>query len=158
MKIDAAFLREVQKRGWLIEAVTEQSCVARCNSQSCSLRVALRPGGHIPAKLREGRPSVALGSFEDARIALKERRHILRLTISQTEHMAGIATDHLAKAEKENPTRLINVDLFILWANSLGYDVVLQQADLPSVTLREIIDTRDVAERRGEYFNRRDAR
>lgn len=151
MKIEQAFLREVQRRGWTIEAVDTASCIARCSD--CALRVKLTPDGHIPSKTATAYQSdVVLRSNEDGRVALRERRQELGLIITDVEHIAGLTPDHLAKAEMPNPSRVVNVDTFTIWANALGFDVVLRRKELPPVTLRAIIDTRLMAAARQRRF------
>ena len=156
-----SWLREVQRRGWRIVAPDEETCVVACDSPTCGLRVKLRQGGTIPPRLtrKDDSGAVVVSSFDGARMALRDRREQLLLTIAEVEDIAGLSSDHLAKAEKDNPDRIINVDLFLHWAGALGFRVVLVPDDLPPITLRTIAQTRRHQVRRRRHVEvARDAR
>lgn len=150
--MDAAFLRAVQKAQWLIMGADEDHVIARCPRAGCSLTVKLRPGNVIPQTCRSG-PDLAetvVGSFEDARLFLRARREDLGFSIRDIEEIAGVATDHLAKWEKDAPSKIPNTETFLEWAASLGYEVVLRPVPLPPVALRAIIETRPLLRRRAK--------
>ena len=142
--MDQKFLRDVQAAGWQIRAVDQDKVVAGCPRSGCTLNVNLRNGAKIPETCREG-PDLAevrVRTYDDARLFLRDRRESLSLTIREVEEVAGAAVDHLAKAEKDNPSKFPNAQLLIEWAASLGYDLVLRPAMLPGMALRYISDTR----------------
>ena len=66
----------------------------------------------------------------------------------------------MLKAEKDNPDRVMSVEGFIVWANTLGFEVVLRSGDLPPVTLRELANSQPQVEtrkqRRAMYERRRE--
>ena len=86
--------------------------------------------------------------FDDGRVALRDRRVALGLSIREVEECAGAATDHFAKAEKDQPTRIPNIEIFIEWATSLGLELWLVPGDLPPYTRRVIVETRQVQKAR----------
>ena len=144
MTIDQKFLRDVQAAGWQIRAVDQDKVVAGCPRSGCTLNVNLRNGVKIPETCHEG-PDLAevrVRTYDDARLFLRDRRETLCLTISEIEEVAGCAVDHLAKAEKDNPSKFPNAQLLIEWAAALGYDLVLRPSTLPGMALRYISDTR----------------
>jgi transcriptional regulator with XRE-family HTH domain len=148
--MDADFLKAVQRASWLIMAADEDHVIARCPRAGCTLTVKLRPGGVIPQTCKS-EPDLAetvVRSFEDARLFLRARREDLCLSIRDIEEIAGVATDHLAKWEKDANLRIPNTGIFLEWAASLGYEVVLRPVALPPVALRAIIDTRPLLRRR----------
>lgn len=150
MTIDPEFLRDVQRKGWLIRSVTETTVIGGCPRAGCNLSVNLRPDKSVPETCRRGpdMAEVSLSSFDEARVALRDRRDELGLTIREVEEISGATTDHLAKAEKDGPSRNLNTQSFIEWANALGYEVVLRPMDLPTKALRYISFTRAYFERR----------
>jgi transcriptional regulator with XRE-family HTH domain len=158
--LDADFLRAVQRAQWLIKAADEGSVIARCPRAGCTLTVRLSPGNPIPQTCRVGPDLLekVVQSFEDARLFLRERREDLALSIRDVEEVAGVATDHLAKWEKDGPSKIPNTETFLEWAASLGYEVVLRPAPLPPVALRAIIETRPLIKRRVQRVNRTRAR
>ena len=158
-EVSQEFLREVQGRGWQIEAVTPDSCFVRCPTPGCGMRAKLLQGVTIPPRIDPGYVThIPLGSYDEGREALRARRRELRLTIKEVEYAAGIATDHLAKAEKDEPSRVFNFSYFILWARTLGYQVALVPTDLPAATLRAVSETREKVESRARHFRRLDRR
>lgn len=154
-------LREIQRNGWAIETADENTCTAKCPTPGCSMRARFKEGGTIPAREVPFHSwDRAITSFDQAREALKDRRQELGLTIAEVEHISGIAGDHLAKFEKTDFTRPPNIMIFIEWAQSLGFDVVLRHGELPPVTLRWIAETRpkiDARRRRNIIERTRDA-
>lgn len=160
--MDAKFLRDVQAAQWLIKAVDEDHVVASCPRAGCALTVKLREGAAIPQTCRTG-PDLAervVGSFEEIRLFLRSRREDLGLAIRDVEEVAGTATDHLAKWEKDGPSKIPNTETFLEWAQSLGYEVVLRPSALPPVALRAIVETRPLLrrrEKRNRYYKARRA-
>lgn len=144
------FLKEVQAAGWRIERVNPDDVVAGCPQPGCGLKVKLTPKSPIreacPAPTVA--PEVVVRTFEDARKVLRPRRDALFLTIKEVEEVAGMAVDYLAKFEKDNPSKYPNVQTFIEWAQTLGYEVVLRPAELPPLALRVIADTRHLLKQR----------
>lgn len=155
MSTDAtqAFLRDVQKAGWAIEEVTDDTCTVKCPAHGCAMRARLKQGGAIPRREGQGQTwDQSVTSFDEVRETLRQRRQELGLTIPEVEEVAGIAGDHLAKFERDNFDKIPNTQLFFEWANALGMQVILRYGDLPPVTLRWIADTRDRAEARQRRF------
>ena len=143
-KIDPKFLADVERAGWFIQAVDEGSVIAACPRSGCALRTKLKAGTKPPETSRPGPDlaSVRMQTFDNGREFLRDRRVALGLNIKEVEEIAGAATDHLAKAEKDNPSRIPNVEIFLEWATSLGIQVWLVPGDLPPYTRRVIVETR----------------
>jgi transcriptional regulator with XRE-family HTH domain len=148
--MDADFLRAVQRAQWLIKAADEGSVIARCPRAGCTLTVRLSPGGVIPQTCRTGPDflETVIRSFEDIRLPLREAREDYGLTIADVEQASGMADYHLAKCEKDDPSKIPNIETVISWAGSLGYDVILRRGSLPLLTLRLIVETRPRLKRR----------
>lgn len=144
MTVDQKFLRDVQAAGWQIKAADQSKVVAGCPRAGCALKILLRPDAPVPDTCKPGPDlaEVTVRTYEDARVFLRARREALNLTIKELEEVAGASVDHLAKAEKNNPSKLPNAQLLVEWAASLGYEVVLRPASLPPMALRYISDTR----------------
>lgn len=142
--MDQNFIAEVEKAGWLIKAVDMGDVLAGCPRAGCALTVRLKQGAAIPQTCRRGPDlaSVAVNSWSDAATFLRKRRDDLGLSIKDVEEVAGAATDHFAKAEKDNPTRIPNAEIFIEWAGALGYSVVLVPGQLTPYARRVIAETR----------------
>ncbi len=151
--MDQKFLKDIQSNGWVIEAVEEGSCIARCPSPGCGMRARIKSSGAVPPRLND---QVELDfnatSFNAARGFLRGRREELRLSIAEVEEAAGLTKDHLAKMERDDDLRIPNLETFITWANTLGFELVLRPAELPPVTMRMICDTRSLTARRGRRF------
>lgn len=144
------FLKEVEHRGWLIESVNETECVAACPTSGCGLKALLRMGTRIPVRSVPHGPNqdVAVRSYDDARKFLRDRRNALHLSITEVEEASGIASDQLAKCERDNHSKMPNVESFMFWAAALGFEVVLRPVALPPVTLRHIVNSRSKVESR----------
>lgn len=145
--MDPKFLKKVEEAGWTVEQSGERQVLARCPAQGCGMKAVLTEGKPVPAvdpdMSRQGldRP---VASYDDARRILRERREDLRLRIHELEEATGTCVDYIAKAEKENPTRIPNFQLFLDWANTLGLEVVLRPTQIDnSLPLRMIADTRE---------------
>jgi transcriptional regulator with XRE-family HTH domain len=150
MSIDPEFLAAVQKAGWRIVAVDGSAAFCSCRRDGCGLTVRLAQGAAFPETSRP-KPDIAeqvVASFDDARRFLREKREHLCLTIPDVEAGAGIASDFLAKFEKDDPVKIPNAQTFIEWASSLGFQLVLRPGDIPRNMLRMIADTRDGVRRR----------
>lgn len=157
MLLTAEFIREVQAAGWDIVAADTESVWAGCPRGGCNLRLRIKAGSSIPSVCRSTPllPEIVVKSHvNDARPALRDRRVELGLSIKDVEDCSGIAADHLAKMEKDDPSKLPNILTFVDLANSLGYDVVLRPsaAGLPPITIGRIIETRPIQERRKIHF------
>jgi len=148
--MDAEFLRAVQKAQWLIKAAGEDYVMVSCPRAGCNVTLNLTPGGFIPQTCKVGPDLLekTVGSFDDVRVFLRTRREDLALSIRDVEEAAGLETDHMAKFEKDNPTKIPNVTTFLEWAGALGYEVVLRPSPLPHIALRAIIETRPFLKRR----------
>jgi transcriptional regulator with XRE-family HTH domain len=144
MPVDAKLLAEVQAAGWLIIRADEECVIGSCRRSGCGLKATFKAGRPIPATERPGpsRLEHVVSGFEDSRKFLGSRRRDLGLTIAETEEIAGMAQDYLAKFERENPSKIPNAITFIEWAQGLGYEVVLRPGDLGRMALRVIAETR----------------
>lgn len=145
--IDPSFLKEIESRGWIIEACDETSCIAKCRSTGCGMRLRLAPGKAIPLNIPDQGYVVdlAVESFDQVRQILRDRREGLTLSIQELEQASGLADDHILKFERDNwqdSGRMPNTETFIAWAQSLGYQVVLRPTSLPAITLGLISSTR----------------
>lgn len=151
-------LKRAQRAGWIIEGVSDDGMLCRCPSAGCGLRVKIKYGASIqscdPGLSRDPR-AIPVGSYEDVRKLLRERREDLLLTIPEVEEIAGITKDHIAKAEKENPTRTPGLDIIAEWAAALGYEIVLRPTQLSALSLRLIDETRRYRGRRVQERERR---
>lgn len=151
-------LQKAQRAGWIIEGCDDDGMLCRCPSAGCGLRVKIKYGGPIqscdPGLNRDPR-SIQIGSYEDVRKILRDRREDLLLTIMEVEDIAGLTHGHLMKAEKENPTRTPGLDIIAEWAAALGYEVVLRPTQLPKLSLRIIDETRRYRGRRLQERARR---
>lgn len=142
------FLKSVQRCGWQVQSADESGCIARCPTPGCGVRVALKSSSSIPKRAVEGWTiEKVVDSLDTGRRFLKERREDLCLTIAEVEEIAGMATDHLAKFERENwatagTVRSLNFETFKNLAEALGYRVVLVPGLLPPLALRIISETR----------------
>ena len=150
-----SFLRELQRRGWLIESATANGCVARCPEAGCSVRTHITEGNSIPQRFTvDDEGWIPLTGAAQAVEVARHRRQQLRLSIAEVEECAGLTADHIAKAETG---RQFNVDTACVWFPAIGYDLVLVRRPLPSVTLRVLAETRALEDSRGRRFDR-DAR
>lgn len=154
--MDVKFLREVQAKGWHVEAATETAVIAKCPSVGCNLRAKLACNAHIP----EVDPNKSRGildrkveKYDDIREILRARREGLALTIREIEEISGIAVDHLAKMEKDDFRKQPNAQTLIEWAQALGFELVLRPIDMPIYALRTICDTRDKLASRSKRFS-----
>lgn len=164
MKVDQDFLKAVQRAGWVIKLVDTGRVLAGCPRAHCEMQAVLKPGSPIPDTCSPdpGLIEVVINSYDDGRRTLRDRRQDLCMTMTQVEFCAGLTDGHLLKAEKDNPDRVMSVEGFIVWANTLGYEVVLRSGELPPVTLRELANSQPQVEkrkqRRAMYERRREAR
>ena len=145
---DTKFLKQVQQSGWQIDQVSEDACTVKCPTSGCSFRAKLKQGGFIPNReVPRFTLDIPITDFDKARRALKDRREALALVIRDVEDIAGIATDHLAKFERENwyegTRRMPNAQTFIEWAQALGYEMVLRPTELTPYALSVIAQTRN---------------
>lgn len=141
--MDIRFLKLIQARGWRIFKVGQRSCVAQCQAEGCGLKVSFTDADLVPQARGRGESlDKPIRDFETLRIVLRDRRQDLALTIKDVEHIAGLTVDHLAKFEKDNPSRNPTLGIIIPWAQSLGYELVLRPVEMPNISLREVADTR----------------
>lgn len=144
--ISRTFLDLVQRAGWHVERVEQDRVIAKCPADGCGLRVNLRPENAVPARsamvLKEADFYAQVGSYEDARVALRKRREELCLTQVELEEMAGFTFAHIAKAEKDDPIRHMTLANMAAWANSLGLEFVLRPMPIPPVALTQIVESR----------------
>ena len=151
------FLRQVQRNGYRIEAVTEEGCIARCPAEGCGLRLNIRENGFLPRRpgqdtRPEDRP---IPAFRALQAVLKARREELTLTIGETEDMAGFAQHHLSKAEADKVQRIPNFDFLIDWCEALGFEFVLRPKQMPPLSLRYLAETRHMHEARRQQNRKR---
>jgi hypothetical protein len=140
---DPRFPQRVQSAGWVIRALTETGVIAACPRGGCSLKVDLREGAPIPTACAPvDTKEIVVGSYEEMRVALRQRRQTLGMTIPDVEEIAGMASSHLAKAEKNDPSRIVGIDISALWAGALGYDIVLRPKPLTPKALRVLTEKR----------------
>lgn len=150
MSLEPQFLRDVQRAGWDIRSVDPTGVIAGCPRQGCSLTVKLRSGVKIPETCRRGPDfrETPVANFDAARVALRDRRRALALSVEDVEHIAGVTASHLAKAEKDNPSRIVQMNIFLEWCDALGIEVVLRPKELPALALTIIARTRHLSEAR----------
>lgn len=149
--MDAAYLKDVQRAGWVIEAVDTDACVARCPVQGCGMKVRLQNSTRIPqchTASRRAITDIPIASFEELRVAMRERREELALSIRDVEDVAGMTVDYLAKFEKDDPSKIPNAQTTLEWIQALGYEVIIRPAQIPPYGLRIIAETRDRARHR----------
>ena len=140
---DPRFGQQVQGAGWVIRAITETGVIAACPRDGCTLKVDLREGQPIPTACAQlDTKEIEVGSYEAARLALRKRRQSLGMTIPDVEEIAGMAGSHLAKAEKDDPTRIVGIDTLALWAGALGYEIILRPKPLTAKALRVLTEKR----------------
>lgn len=154
MKIDAEFLREVQRRGWSVESVTGDACIVRCSTVGCGVRVKLRPGGPIQPRASDFSPGVPVESYTALVQFLRDRRDDLALSAAETEEAAGLSVDHVLKAEQVPPKRTMSLDFLLLWIQALGYRLVLEPVGLPAITLHKIATSRNMEPTRSRRVRR----
>lgn len=155
MQVTPEYIRRVQDAGWHVVAADLESVWIGCPRGGCNLRTRLKAGGAIPTVCRSA-PPIATITVDDymrvARPALRDRRQQLGLTIKDVEEVSGIADDHLAKMEKDDPSKIPNILTFIDWARSLGFQLVLVPDAMPQVTITKIAETREAQERRKSVY------
>lgn len=144
------FLDTVQAAGWHILKAEESHVVGGCRAMGCKMRANLRQGCAIPQVVAPvSHPhDIPIRTYDDVRRVLRQRRNELALAISEVEGAAGMATDHLAKAEKDMSVRIPNIQIVMEWAESLGMEFILRPSSLPPITLRTIEQTREHTPRR----------
>lgn len=151
--MDPKFIKSVQASGWHIEAVTDNSVIAKCPSVGCNLRAELKLGGYVPdVDPNQNRDLIdrKVETYDDIRVLLRERRENLLLSIREVEEIAGLETDHLAKIERNDHNKIPNVQTLLEWSESLGFEIVLRPRPMTSYALRTICDTRDRAASRSK--------
>lgn len=152
-------LKRAQDRGWVIKSASDTAMTVQCPSHGCNLMAKIQYGGHVPQVdpcLSRAPDEQPIGSYEDLRLILRARRRELGLTITEIEEVAGLTKDHIAKAEKNDPTRIPGMDTISFWATALGYEIVLRRGPLPKVTLRTITETRRYQESRRQVARRQE--
>ena len=153
--MDQKFLKAVENAGWSIESVDADSVVGKCPSVGCQLRAKLahdKPVPRVDPSCRRNVLDRKIESYDDVRELLRARREGLGLTIREVEEIAGAAVDHLAKAEKDDPSKLPNVQLLVEWLQALGLELVVRPGELPAYTRRVIVETRDKLDARRRRF------
>lgn len=140
----------------MIVAASDEDMICRCPSRGCGLKARFKFGDNIPScdpALNRDTSSIPIGSFSDLRKVLRSRREELRLSINDTEEIAGLSVDHIAKMEKDRPDRIPNLDTIIHWANALGLEITLRPTEMTPFALRRLQETRHLAERRGRRIS-----
>lgn len=149
MSVDAKFLERVQSAGWNVLRVSEKDVVAACPSASCCMKAELSPDQPVPQISRQdNRGDMMVETYDQIRLALRGRRHDLGLSIKDVEEATGMTSDHLAKMEKDGPSREPSIFLLMCWLEALGFDLVLRAKPMPRITLKAIEDTRAIQSRR----------
>lgn len=144
--MDAKFLKDVQSKGWAVQAVNPDGVIVKCPSAGCNLFAELKYDAHVPAVdpgRRRDATDVQVATYEDIRLQLRAARESLLLTIKEVEEIAGIEPDLLAKVERNGTKKIPNVQTLSDWAGALGYEIVLRPVPLTNYALRTIIETRD---------------
>jgi transcriptional regulator with XRE-family HTH domain len=144
------FLVALQKSGWVLDRVLEDSVSVSCPQPGCQVRTRFRPEVKIPSACGvQSQGAIIIGGYDEARKALKERRQVLGLSIPDVEDIVGCADDHIAKAERDSyndpsltTRRTPNAQLLIDWANGLGFDVAFIPREMPRKALFVLADTR----------------
>ncbi len=131
-------LKRAQAAGWLVLRNDAQGAIGACPREGCGVTVRLMPDRPVPSACapQTGLNDVLVGSNEDARVALRARRQQLGLSLHDVDEITGLTVDHVAKAEKPNPSKAMGMDLLPIWAAALGYEVVLRPRALPPLALR----------------------
>lgn len=150
--MDTEFLHDIQRAGWAIAEVGSEDVIGTCRSRGCKMAAKLAPGAFIPKVCRpDGNPhDIPIEVWQHIREQLYQRRVDLGLTIKEVETIAGIAIDQLAKCERDGSTRIPNFQTIMEWGMTLGMGFYMRPGNLPAPTLRYIVDTRDLADRRRE--------
>lgn len=145
--MDPKFLKKVQECGWHLEQVSETQVVGRCPAEGCGMKALLKQGEPVPQvdpDQRRNGLDVPVESFDHFRRILRERREDLGLRIWETEYMVGVAIDFFAKVEKENPSKTVNFQTALDWAQALGFEIVLRPTSIDNAqSLSIICETRD---------------
>lgn len=136
-------MSQAQSAGWVIHALTDSGVIAACPRAGCSLKVALKEGAAIPTPCAPvDSKEIAVANYEAVRISLRQRRRALGLSIPDVEHISGMASSHLAKAEKDDPSKIVTIDTLALWAGALGYELILRPVPLTNLALRVLSEKR----------------
>lgn len=153
-KVTPEFMARCQKAGWVVLAADESTVIGGCPRSGCGLRVKLQEGKEVPQteKTNPALAEVIVEQFDDARVAMRDVRERLGLSIKDVEDAAGLAVDYLAKFEKDDVVKIPNAQTFLEWIQALGYTVVLRPTGLPPYTLRIIAQTRAGLGRRKQSF------
>lgn len=158
--MDPKFLRDVQNAGWSIVAVSEDSCIAKCQNAGCAVMLRLTEKSLIQTTgSGGGGQDFSVTSFDGVREFLRGRRQSLTLNINEVEEIAGMTQDFLAKFERDGwaeagTVRQPNVQTLVEWAGALGYEVVLRPVGLPAKALSYIAATRRMFEARRKRIER----
>ena len=142
--MDTKFIKAIQDAGWQIVHVERDSAVMGCSREGCGLKSRIKAGAVVPmaAKKVPALAEIAINGFDDARMFLRQRREDLALSMENVELVAGIAVTYINKFEKDDPSKIPNIETFVDWVAALGYQVVLRPTDLPPYTMRIISETR----------------
>lgn len=156
---------QAEKDGWVLVDAGETSMVLRCPSQGCGLKIRVpydKPVPHCDPGIRRNPGDIPVGSYEDFLATVVHRRHEMALTIRETEEIAGLTADHIAKFEQragQSNRRTASFESMVLWAAALGFEFVLRPSPLPRAAVRVLSETRDkVADRRKISARHRAAR
>ncbi len=144
--MDTKFVKDVQAAGWSIQAVTPDSVIAKCPSAGCNLIAEMRLGGFIPSVdpgYRRDPFDRQVATYDEIRKLLRGKRESLLLTIRETEEVAGLEPDLLAKVERDGTKKIPNVQTLMDWAGALGFELVLRPVPMTAYALRTIVETRD---------------
>lgn len=150
-------LKKAQDAGWVLVGATDKYSICRCPSYGCGVKLRI-PYGTTPQRCDPGLSrdpiSEPVGSYDELRRKLRHRREEMLLSIPEVEDIAGLTVDHIKKAEKDNPSRIPEFDTLVLWAQALGFELVLRHSGLPNLGIRFIDDTRRWRPRRKKMRDR----
>lgn len=156
--IDVKFLGQVQDAGWHITGADQECVLGSCRRAGCGLKTTFRPGNRIPkvATRESEMEEHIIRGFGDVAKLSRDRRHELAWSIAETEEVAGMTPDYLAKMEKDNPSKIPNVNTFVDLMNAEGYEVFVRKAKMPPIALRAIVETRHRVEARRQMHQDRE--
>lgn len=153
--MDQKFLKNVQAAGWRIVGVDETSVIGACPSVGCGLKAKLDQGKKVPEVDPGCKRNVMdrpVASFSEIRDVLRPRREELGFVIKDVEEIAGLAVDYLAKFEKDDPSKIPNIEAVMNWAEALGYEFILRPKEMTPYALRRLAETRDKLDKRRRRF------
>lgn len=145
-------LKKCQAAGWLVVGATDTHALCKCPSFGCGLKFSVPYGTNPPRpeKMVGRDPSEKrIESSDEMRKFLRYCRQERLLSIPEIEQLAGLAHGHIAKAEKDDPSRRnLSIETVLYWAGALGYDLVLKPSAMPNASLRVLAESIPLHDRR----------